>query len=314
MSLRVDWRRRIDRWMEELPQHFYTPLGSVDLQGFVTKEQLTPEVAQTRTYMPMPAGTKWGGKWEYGWFKGSVVLPHAAAGKRIALRVEPGEETAIFVNGVIAGAKDYFHQEITLTRNGVPGTRYELLMETYAGHGPRVCITGPPPPDRITVPEPPPTQAQVGNSTYGIWEEEIYQLWLDVRTLLELRDNIDPNSLRVAEIDAGLRDFTLIVDYEVAKDEMMKTICEARARLKPLMECTNGSSAPVLFGFGHAHIDVAWLWPLQETERKAGRTFSTQLALMEEYPDYKFLQSQPHLYRMVGQRYPELAERTKNAV
>jgi alpha-mannosidase len=39
---------------------------------------------------------------------------------------------------------------------------------------------------------------------------------------------------------------------------------------------------------GTRTFDVAWLWPLQETERKSGRTFSTQLALMGEYPEYRF--------------------------
>jgi alpha-mannosidase len=66
--------------------------------------------------------------------------------------------------------------------------------------------------------------------------------------------------------------------------------------------------------FGHSHIDIAWLWPLQETERKCCRTFSSQLALMDEYPDYKFLQSQPHLYQMVKNKYPALYQRIKKAV
>ena len=80
------------------------------------------------------------------------------------------------------------------------------------------------------------------------------------------------------------------------------------------MKCVNGSTAPTLFAFGHAHLDVAWLWPLAETQRKAARTFSNQLALMEEYPEYKFLQSQPHLYYMVRAAYPELYRRIKQAV
>ena len=171
-------------------------------------------------------------------------------------------------------------------------------MEAYAGHGPLVRHAGPTPPGRETVPEPGPTQTEVGESTFGIWEEEAYQLWLDVETLYQVRDNIDPNSLRVAEIDQALRDFTVIVDFELPHEERLATFRAGRARLKPLLECVNGSTAPTLFAFGHAHIDVAWLWPLAETERKCARTFSTQLALMEEYPEFKFLQSQPHLYRM----------------
>ena len=42
MALTLEWKRRIDRWREELPRHFYRPLGSVELAGFVTLEQLTP--------------------------------------------------------------------------------------------------------------------------------------------------------------------------------------------------------------------------------------------------------------------------------
>jgi len=71
---------------------------------------------------------------------------------------------------------------------------------------------------------------------------------------------------------------------------------------------------PVLHAFGHAHIDVAWLWPWQETERKMARTVANQLALFDEYPEYKFLQSQPHLYVMLHKRYPELYERVKTAI
>jgi alpha-mannosidase len=57
---------------------------------------------------------------------------------------------------------------------------------------------------------------------------------------------------------------------------------------------------------GHAHIDVAWLWTLGQTRRKAGRTFHTVLRLMEEFPEYRFSQSQPQLYDYVRQDDPEL--------
>ena len=116
------------------------------------------------------------------------------------------------------------------------------------------------------------------------------------------------------EVDAGLRDFSLLVDFEVPNDEMLTTVLAGRERLKPLLDCVNGSTVPEMFAFGHSHIDVAWLWPLQETERKTGRTMATQLALMAEYPEYKFLQSQPHLFWMLQQRYPDIYARIKEAV
>ncbi len=138
-------------------------------------------------------------------------------------------------------------------------------------------------------------------------------MWIDVRTLYEIRNGMDENSLRVSEIDAGLRKFTLLVDFEIPQEPMLDTVRQARQLLKPLLDCTNGSSAPLLYTFGHAHLDVAWLWPLAETERKIGRTTSSQLALMREYPEYRYLQSQPHLLAMLRQRYPDLYDQVKAA-
>lgn len=69
-----------------------------------------------------------------------------------------------------------------------------------------------------------------------------------------------------------------------------------------------------LVATGHAHIDVAWLWTLGQTVRKTGRTFSTALHLMDQYPNYTVSQSQPQLYRYAEQHYPELFERIKARV
>jgi alpha-mannosidase len=65
---------------------------------------------------------------------------------------------------------------------------------------------------------------------------------------------------------------------------------------------------------GHAHIDVAWLWTLDQTRRKAGRTFHTVLRLMEQFPEYHFTQSQPQLYAYVREDYPDLFNAIKQRV
>ena len=157
-------------------------------------------------------------------------------------------------------------------------------------------------------------QVIVGESSYGIWYEQAYQLALDFTTLFELRNRLDPDSLRVSEIDQGLKDVTLLVDFELPILEMLETINLGRERLRPLLECVNGSTAPMLYAFGDAHLDVAWLWPLAETERKIARTEINQLSLIEKYPDYHFLQPQPQLYTLLKNHHPELYERFKQAV
>lgn len=336
MSLTLEWQRRVDNWRRELPNHFYQAVGSLELEGFTTFEQLTPEQALQRSFQPLPVGTKWGAKWEYAWVRASVTLGEEVSGKRAVVQLNPGGEGVIFkgegddpaviggptevvhpivINGpTVAGARDWAHGYLDLSQEAVPGQTYHLLGEFYGGHGPTPEGKGPVAYGRASVPEPPEKQQTVGVSTYGIWLEDVYQLWIDVETLYQLRLKLDDNQLRRAEIDAGLKDFSLIVDFEVPQEEMLETVRQARQRLKPLLECTNGSTAPTLYLSGHAHLDVAWLWPLQETERKMARTISNQLALAKEYPDYVYLQSQAYLYWVLQQRYPELYQRLKQAV
>jgi alpha-mannosidase len=60
---------------------------------------------------------------------------------------------------------------------------------------------------------------------------------------------------------------------------------------------------------GHAHIDLAWLWPLHETRRKARRTFSSVLRLMNRYEDFTFNQSSAQLYAWIEEEHPKLFAR-----
>ena len=314
MALTEEWRHRIERWQTALWDNCYRPLGALALSGFTTLEQLSAEQAAAYSFEPMPEGTAWGAKWAYGWFKGELTLPEAAAGRRIVLRLNPGGESLVWLNGLVAGSLGWAHKEITLANPAFPGQHFEILVEAYAGHGRITVGEGPIPYGVESVPEPGLTQTTVGSSSFGVWREEIYQAALDFSTLYELRGRIDPLSLRAAEIDQALMDTTLIIDPELPEDEFIVTTCAGRERMRPLLECQNGPTMPTLYAFGHAHIDVAWLWPLQETERKIARTAINQLTLFEEYPEFRFLQSQPHLYWMLQKDYPELYQRFKSAV
>ncbi len=314
MSLSPEWRDRINAWIKELPRQFYRPFGAVVLEGFFTLEYLDPDQARQGEFVPMPEGAEWGAKWEYGWFRGDLELPGEAAGHRICLDFDAGGAGAlIWINGRLANGRDRSPRDCCLVAEAQGGESFEILAEVYADHGPRRCSPGPVPPERPSVPEPPDRQQTVGKTTFGRWVEQAYQLYADARCLMEIRDRIDPDSLRVAEIDAGLKEMTFLADFELDLDDRIASFVAARERLAPLMACRNGSTAPRLYGFGHGHLDVAWLWPLQETERKAARTLSNQLEMLEAYPGYSFLHSQAHLFRMVQRRYPDLYERVKQA-
>ena len=57
---------------------------------------------------------------------------------------------------------------------------------------------------------------------------------------------------------------------------------------------------------GHAHIDMNWMWGLQETAAATVNTFRTMLRLMEEYPEFTFAQSQASTYALTERYAPEL--------
>jgi alpha-mannosidase len=65
---------------------------------------------------------------------------------------------------------------------------------------------------------------------------------------------------------------------------------------------------------GHAHLDLAWLWPLEETRRKGRRTFASVLGLMDRYEDFTFNQSSAQLYEWVEKDAPQIFERVKERV
>lgn len=57
---------------------------------------------------------------------------------------------------------------------------------------------------------------------------------------------------------------------------------------------------------GHAHLDLAWLWPVAETWDAAQRTFESVLKLQAEFPELTFGHSTPALYQWIEEHRPDL--------
>lgn len=322
-----EWSGRLQHWMRTLKDDFYRPLGTISWEAFRTMEHLSPEEAMKGQFEPVEPGFTWGKTWEYCWFRGKVVLPVEAEGKWIVMDLRPDGESTLFVNGQEFGTyraswvsqKHHFIEDNALSTEAEAGTEYEILMETYAGHyypesPDGGCATGPVLPGAYQDPLEEGKRRTLGVCTFGIWNEDAYQLWMDADTLKQVLDKLDPNSLRAAKIAEALEKFTLVVDFEQDEAGRIASYRAGREALKPALEAKNGSTAPVFYAIGNAHIDLAWLWPMAETHRKTERTFAAQLRLLEEYPEYKYIQSQPAAYEMCRKYYPELFERIKEAV
>ena len=272
MNIGRQWNDRLRIWAEQFPKHYYREVATVPVTYFTTMDHIPFELAAQGQYAPAPVGMKWGKKWEYGWFKTQIVIPDHLAGKRVVFTLNTAEEMLVWVNGQEAGAIDKKHRFITLSRCASAGEKYEIIAECYAGHGVRNEGAGPVAYGQDSVPEPPESQVTVGPSHFGIWNEELFQVAMDYLTLYSLVQKLPEKSLRTMKIVEGLKKFTYIADFELPEPELTASVVEAGKILQPLLQCKNGATMPDYTVFGQSHLDLAWLWPVEETMRKTART------------------------------------------
>ncbi|MBD2598444.1 alpha-mannosidase [Nostoc spongiaeforme FACHB-130] len=69
-----------------------------------------------------------------------------------------------------------------------------------------------------------------------------------------------------------------------------------------------------IFLLGHAHLDLAWLWPVSETWNATQNTFESVLKLQKDFPELIFCHSTPALYAWVEEHRPDLFVAIQEAV
>jgi alpha-mannosidase len=74
------------------------------------------------------------------------------------------------------------------------------------------------------------------------------------------------------------------------------------------------SSKSKIYLLGHAHLDLAWLWPVSETWNAAQSTFESVLKLQADFPELIFCHSTPALYAWIEEHRPDLFEKIQQAV
>ncbi len=85
----------------------------------------------------------------------------------------------------------------------------------------------------------------------------------------------------------------------------------ARQVLEPLLASPAAASALRITAVGHAHMDSAWLWPLQETVRKLGRTVSNALALLDADDSLVYTMTSAQHFLWLEEHYPDLFARVR---
>jgi len=299
--------QKIQKRVEEIGRHVWTQRVDIsDVAVAETMDHLSLDQAKKLSYKSVKGGFRWGKPWSTAWFRLRFVIPAAFKGQTVSLLYVPNGECIVFRDGLPVQGLDYNHRDYVLTQKAKGGERMELFVEAGASDA-------------------------FGNFQVRVMEQpqlaivlpEVKQAWYDLRCLQEMivagshwtgvpEPGLPEDSTRRAKIVFGLNKAVDLFDYNNTSPESLSASAKRVIKaLKPLYASPAETSAQTIACMGHAHIDVAWLWPLAETIRKCGRTFSNVLELMDLYPEFVFCQSQPHLYEFTRDRYPSLYKRIK---
>ncbi|MDQ6419079.1 glycoside hydrolase family 38 C-terminal domain-containing protein [Paenibacillus sp. LHD-117] len=302
-SLKPDHGRR---WLEKISENIYEKAADLSVTAWVTPEPVPyEERTNGRKLERLSEGDRWGQLWDCAWFHFSGKVPDSAKGNKVVLLIDVnGELCLVDEEGTPVQGLTNINSEFDYSL-GKPGKRVVHITEVSEGTelidlwGDAGCndLFG-----RFR-------SGTLKEATIAVCREEIRQLYYDAEVLLETAEQLPESSARRAQILQALYEASFLL-REFTEEEAAK----ARALLEVQLAKKGGAPALTVSAVGHAHIDLAWLWPIRETIRKGARTFSTALRMMERYPDYVFGASQPQLYDWMKTHYPKLYEKIKKRV
>ncbi|WP_019637993.1 alpha-mannosidase [Paenibacillus fonticola] len=275
-----------------------------------TRKEINPALPQVDdSWSVMNTGDTWSGRDLYLWLSAEVEIPSAWAGKKVLGRFDFGEtgagnnsgfESLFYLHGKPYQGVDSNHMEVFFNED-LSGSKQHLLFRLWSG------LEG---------------GGQRKNQTHGVrlaeicWLDEIaddyyYTLKAVTETVKVLDENMPERAQLLKFADKSL---TFIDWSEPGSETFYQSVYEARDYLSAAIDRMEKASPVEITCIGHTHIDVAWLWQLKHTREKSARSFSTVMRLMEMFPEYIFLQTQPQLYEYVKNDYPELYEKIKDRV
>lgn len=246
----------------------------------------------------------WYGPDEHYWFHTEYKVPYCLHETSMQLHVRTQIEEwddaknpqfLLFINGEIIQGLDMNHREVCLNQYAKAGEVLRIDLQAYTGtlHSEFNLI--------VSMQE-----------TDPAIEKFYYDLWVPLSAFPRMEPE-DKNRLAMEEIlNQAVNMLDLRTPYS---DAFYATLKEADAWLwENLYEKRGGCEDVIATCIGHTHIDVAWWWTVEQTREKVARSFATVLKLMEEYPNYKFMSSQPQLYYFIKERYPELYTRIRDRI
>lgn len=234
------------------------------------------------------------------WF-GNLAL-HLPLGEAGDIFTHP--EGLVYIDGKPIASADRYHHTVPLPDHVHDGQNHQIALHGWTG------LSGWPPD--------PESNAKLFMETCTLVTRDRptqFFLWLANAALGTARELLDRRSERHNILTALDRAFlTLDTRDPIGGDAFYESVPHALEQLRADLEHAGAPQDVTLHAIGHAHMDIAYLWPVSQMRRKVARTSSNALRLMEEYPTFRFSNSQAVLYEFLEQDYPEIFERIRMAV
>ncbi|OAD69350.1 glycoside hydrolase family 38 protein [Phycomyces blakesleeanus NRRL 1555(-)] len=264
-------------------------------------KRITFEEAMAGTYKEFKQNeTTFGPSWSTHWFKVTIVIPELIAGEEVVFQWDMQSEGMIWstdgvpLQGLTGGTAQSRH-EYVLTRNANPGQDFTFYLEA-ACNG----MFGVGDQNDAMVPDPN-RYFRLIKADLVVPSHEIQDLYHDLDVVRGIAYNTNEDSVRARN---ALWTLNEVINQFIADDP--KTWKQCKSLTSEFLSSRNGKGQHKVTALGNCHIDTAWLWPYEETKRKIARSWSTQLDLMNKYPDYIFTASQAQQYEWLKDLYPPL--------
>ena len=308
------YETRVAQFASYLPNLLYPEHVPLSMEVTTDRDPIAFEALADCEFRGIAEGDVWGANWSSAWFRLHGTVPDAWQGRAVVARLQFGGEACVFstdgepLQGLTGGSVYHaatFRERYPLFDPCEGGERVDLLVEAAANFLFGIYRSGHPVPGQ---PYEEHFSAKVEHARLCVFDRDMFHCWVDVSFLDKLMRSLPARSAHRAQILHGLSRAVSSFTYDKPNPG------EIREILAPYFARNADAAQLVTTAVGHAHIDVAWLWPMRETIRKCARTFSTQLRLTESYPGYVFGASQAQLYQFVKDRYPALFRGIREAV
>lgn len=303
---------KLEKRLQELEPFRYR--DRFPLNGLRIKQELDTQIGlypdESGEWNPIQNGERWQGYDQYYWLAADVDIPETWRDRNILGYFDMGVngrggisgfESLLFLNGTPYQGLDANHLEVFLDSK-LAGTSAALRFRMWTG------LNG-------YNPAPTPIEYNIKRLELCWLDEPTDDLYFTAKAVLQTLHTLDENRPEYHTLLKMLDSAFLCLDWSRPGSEIFyESINEAIQQFRKQLQKEPKTHAVVVQCIGHTHIDVAWLWRLQHTREKAARSFSTVLRLMEQYPDYIFLQTQPQLYDYLKKDYPELYKQIRQRV